>query len=113
MRIRAKLSRPARDFSEELRLSGCGSLSRTPARRSLGRRQQQVGWHAKSGTQSLDHSDAQPLLASQDFAHSARGAEDRHHVGSREAVLVHQMADQIRDARWPAWPFALLIGGDQ
>ena len=43
----------------------------------------------KSSTQPLHHRHDQPLPAAQDFADPARGAEDRHHVGVREAVLVH------------------------
>jgi hypothetical protein len=40
-------------------------------------------------------------------------AEDRHHVGPREAVLVHQVTDQIRKARRPAGPLALFMSGNQ
>jgi hypothetical protein len=32
---------------------------------------------------------------------------------THEAVLIHEMTDQIGCARRPARPFALLIGGDQ
>ena len=39
--------------------------------------------------------------------------QDRHHVRTGEAVLIHEVADQIGRAERPARPFALLIGGDQ
>src|SRR5712691_13442103 len=72
-------------------LSGCRSFSRTPRWRFLGRWNEKVGRHSESGAQSLHHRHAQPLLAPQDFADPARGTEDRHHVGTREAVLIHQV----------------------
>ena len=90
-----------------------GLLPRAAARCLLGRRQQQVGRHAETGAQPLHHRHAQPLFPAQDFADAARSAEDRHHVGSREAVLIHQVADQVRKTRRPAGPFALLISGNQ
>src|SRR5664280_2705440 len=43
----------------------------------------------------------------------ARCAQDRHHVRTGQAVLIHEVADQIACARRPARPFTLLIGGDQ
>jgi hypothetical protein len=67
----------------------------------------------ETGTQPLYHRDTQPLLASRDLTDTARGAQDRHHVRTGEAVLIHEVTDQIRRARWPARPLALLIGGDQ
>src|SRR5712691_8042459 len=94
-------------------LSGCRSFSRTPRWRFLGRWNEKVGRHSESGAQSLHHRHAQPLLAPQDFADPARGTEDRHHVGTREAVLIHQVTDQVCDAGQPMRPFALLIGSDQ
>ena len=81
--------------------SGCGPFGRAAGRCFLRRRQQQVGRHAEAGAQSLHHRHAQPLLAAKNFTDAARGAQDRHHVGSREAMLVHQVTDQIRKARWP------------
>src|ERR1700688_5111466 len=59
------------------------------------------------------HRHTQSLLAAKNLTHATGGAEDRHHVGSREAMLIHQVTDQIRDARRPAWPFAFLISGNQ
>ena len=63
--------------------------------------------------QPLYHRHAQLLLAPKDLADAARCSEDRHHVGAGEAVLIHEVADEIGCARWPANPFALLVGGDQ
>jgi hypothetical protein len=88
-----------RHYAESLNLGG--PFCRTPGWRLLRRRQQQVGRDAEAGAQSLHHRHTQPFLAAKNFTDAARGAEDRHHFGSREAMLVHQVTDQIRKARWP------------
>ena len=93
--------------------SGRRSFNRVTGRRVLCWRQQQIGRHAEARAQPLDHRHAQSLLAAQDFADAAWGSQDRGHVGAGEAVLVHQAPDQFRDARRPAKPFALLVGGNQ
>ena len=54
-----------------------------------------------------------PFLPRKHFADAARRAQDRRHVGARKIVLIHQVADQLRGARRPPRPFALLIGFDQ
>src|ERR1700736_1402193 len=100
-------------YATETPNSGGGSFGRAGGRRLLRRWQQQVGRHAEAGAQSLHHRHAQPLLAAKNFTDAARGAQDRHHVGSREAMLVHQVTDHIREARRPAGPFALLISRNQ
>src|SRR5882724_1476553 len=93
--------------------SGRDTPCRPADRRLLGWWNEQIGRHTEAGTQPLNHRHAQPLLAPQDFTDPARRAEDRHHVSAREAVLVHEVADQFRDVRWPAGPFAFLIGSNQ
>jgi len=54
-----------------------------------------------------------PFLPPKNFADAARRAQDRHHVRTGQAVLIHEVADQIACARRPARPFTLFIGGDQ
>jgi hypothetical protein len=39
---------------------------------------------------------------------ASRPAQDRHHVRTRAAVLIHEVADQFRRSRRPARPLALL-----
>src|ERR1700722_35526 len=67
----------------------------------------------EAGAQPLHHRHAQPLPASKDLADAARCSQDRHHVGTGEAVLIHQVADEIGRTGSPARPLALLVGGDQ
>src|ERR1017187_1687833 len=54
-----------------------------------------------------------PSLPPKNFADAARCAQDRHHVRTGQAVLIHEVADQIACARRPARPFTLFIGDDQ
>ena len=81
---------------------------------SLGQlRNKQVGRDVEPGAQPLHHCHAEPFLAAEDLADPAWRTQDRRHLGAREAVLVHQVPDQIGDARWPPWPLCLLVGGNQ
>jgi len=97
----------------EYLVSGCGPLGRAGSRRFLRWRKEQVGRNMETGAQPLHHRHAQPLLAPKDLADAARCSQNRHHVGAGKPVLIHEMADEIRHARRPARPFALLIGCDQ
>src|SRR5580700_10808704 len=67
----------------------------------------------KAAAQPLHHRHAQSLLPAQHLADAARGAQNRHHVGSCEAVLIHKVTDQIGGAGPPARPATLLVGGYQ
>jgi hypothetical protein len=49
------------------------------------------------------------LLSGENFADAARRAEERHQLGAGDAVLVHEVPDQVGGARRPARPSALLI----
>src|SRR3984893_10814924 len=91
--------------------SGRGPLGR-PSRLLWGWNEQ-VGGHTEACTQSLHHRHAQLLLTPKDLADPAWRSEDRDHVRPREAVLIHEVPDQFRGARWSARPLALLIGSDQ
>src|SRR3984893_17729191 len=91
--------------------SGRGPLGRPS--RLLWRWNEQVGGHTEACTQSLHHRHAQFLLAPKDLADPAWRSEDWDHVRPREAVLIHEVPDQFRGARWSARPLALLIGSDQ
>ena len=96
-----------------LLLSGRGAFRRAARRCCTQRRKEQFGRHAETGAQALHHRHAQPLLATQDFTHAARSAQDRHQIRAREAVLIHEVADHLGDAWRPTRPFRLFIGGDQ
>ena len=89
------------------------SLRGTPARRLLRRRKEQIGRHTETGAQTLHHRHAEPLFAAQHFTDAAWCAEQRDEISPREAVLIHQVADQIGDARRLARPFHFLVRGDQ
>jgi hypothetical protein len=89
------------------------SLRGMPGRRLLRRRKEQIGWHTETGAQTLHHRHAEPLFATQYFTDAAWCPEQRDEVSSREAVLIHQMADQIGDAWRPARPFHFLVRGNQ
>jgi hypothetical protein len=52
--------------------AGCGPFGRAAGWQVFGWRNEQVGGHAEPGAQPLHHRHAQPLLAAQDFADSAR-----------------------------------------
>jgi hypothetical protein len=78
--------------------SGRRSLRGTPGRRLLRRRKEQIGRHTETGAQTLHHRHAKPLFPTHYFTDAAWRAEQRDEVSSREAVLIHQVADQIGDA---------------
>ena len=90
---------------------GRGSLSGTSRRCFLRRRKKQICRHSETGTQTLHHRHAQPLL--QNLADPARRSKEWDHVRPREPVLVHKAPDQVGGARRSARPLALLIGGNQ
>ncbi len=74
-------------------------LGGTSGRCFLRRRKEQVGWHAETGAQTMYQRHAQPLLATHYLTHAAWGAEERDQVRSCETVLIHEVAEQIGDAR--------------
>ena len=104
--VTAVLATASRKHYGENLVSGCGSLRGTSGRRLLRRRKEQISRHTETGAQTLHHRHAQPLFATHHFTDAARGAEERDQVRSREAVLIHEVADQIGDARRPTRPFA-------
>jgi predicted nucleic acid-binding protein len=67
----------------------------------------------ETGAQTLHHRHAEPLFATHYFADAAWRAEQRDEVSSREAVLIHKVADQIGDTRRPTGPFHFLVRGNQ
>src|SRR5712692_5411891 len=90
-----------------------GALRRATGPRFLRCWNEKIGGHPKTGSQPLDHPHAQFFLAAKHFTHAAWRAEDRHHVGTRDAVLIHQITNQRRGSRWPARPLSLLISFNQ
>ena len=93
--------------------SGRRYLSGTPGRRLLRRWKEQIGRHTETGAQTLHHRHTKPLFATHDFTDAAWRAEQRDEVSSRQAVLIHKVADQFGDARRPTGPFHFLVRGNQ
>ena len=94
-----------RAFSPRL-LSGW-VIERDAPQNKIGARQLPIGWALPSPRH------AEPLFVTHYFTDAAWRAEERDEVRSREAVLIHQVADQIGGARRPVRPLHFLVRGNQ
>ena len=74
---------------------------------------QQVSRDVKSLVKLADHGHAELALTIQDLAYSACRAEKRYEIRAREAVLLHQISQQLRQARHPAGRARALISLDE
>lgn len=59
------------------------------------------------------HGHAQLALAIQHFTDPACGAQNRHEISARKAMLIHQVLQQVRHARRTTRPSHTLVGFDQ
>ena len=75
----------------------------------LGPWDQQVSRNVKSLAKLADHRHAEFALTIHDFAHAACRAEKRYEIRAGEVVLLHQISQQLRQARRPAGPARTLI----
>jgi hypothetical protein len=96
-------SRRRRGCPEALRRNRLGQAAARRFGPALSWRwKEKVAGHAETGTQPLHHRYTQRLLAAVDFTDMLVDMEHLDHVGTREAVLIHEVADQIGPARWSA-----------